>query len=127
VTGETPPLPLSGVGFPFRIDPRTGRVATAQGTDKLTQNLQRLLLGRVGERVMLRDYGGGVNQLLQENLNDALVTVARQQVGQAILRYEPRVVPQDIGVVARDAELFLRVVYLQGEDPGVRTAAVRIG
>jgi phage baseplate assembly protein W len=119
--------PLSGVGFPFRIDPRSGRVATAGGTDKLTQNLQRLLLTRAGERVMLRDYGGGVNQLLQENINDALVTVARQQVGQAILRYEPRVVPQDIGVVSRDAELFLRVVYLQGEDPGVRTAAIRIG
>jgi uncharacterized protein len=120
-------IPLRGIAFPFRIDPRSGGVAATEGAPKLSENLQRLLLGRIGERLMLRDYGGGVTQLLQENLNDALVAVARQQVGKAILRFEPRVVPQDVAVIAQGAELFLRVTYLQAEDPGVHTAAIRIG
>jgi uncharacterized protein len=121
------PAPLKGVAFPFRIDPRTGGTAVTAGPRKLAENLQHLLLSRIGERVMLRDYGGGVSQLVQENVNDALVAIARQQVGAAILRYEPRVIPQDIAVVPRGAELFLRIRYLQAEEPGVRTAAIRIG
>lgn len=121
------PAPLRGFAFPFRIDPRTGGVATTAGPEKLTENLHRLLLSRVGERLMLRDYGGGVTQLLQENVNDALVAVARQQVGRAILTFEPRVVPQDISVIPHEAELYLRVRYLQGEEPGVRTTAIRVG
>ena len=119
--------PLRGVAFPFRIDPRTGGVAATEGPRKLQENLERLLLTRAGERLMLRDYGGGVSALLQENINDALVAVARQQVGQAILRFEPRVLPQDIAVVPHEGELYLRVRYLQAEDPGVATAAIRVG
>ena len=119
--------PLRGFAFPFRIDPRTGGVAATEGAPKLGENLERLLLARVGERLMLRDYGGGVTQLLQENVNDALLAVARQQVGRAILTFEPRVVPQDIGVVPHEAELYLRVRYLQAEEPGVRTTAIRVG
>jgi uncharacterized protein len=126
MSDATAPM-LSGVAFPFRIDPRTGGTAVTSGAPKLTENLRRLLLSRIGERVMLRDYGGGVSQLLQQNINDALVAIARQQVGAALLRYEPRVVPQDIAVIPRDGELFLRIRYLQAEEPGVRTAAIRIG
>jgi phage baseplate assembly protein W len=118
---------LRGVAFPFRIDPRSGGVAATEGPDKLTENLERLLLSRIGERLMVRDYGGGVSQLLQENINDGLIALARQQVGQAMLRYEPRALPEDITVLPRDGELFLRIRYLQAEEPGVQTTAIRIG
>jgi phage baseplate assembly protein W len=119
--------PLRGVAFPFRIDPRSGSVAATEGPDKLTENLERLLLSRIGERLMVRDYGGGVSQLLHENINEGLIAVARQQVGQAMLRYEPRALPEDIAVLPRDGELFLRIRYIQAEEPGVQTTAIRIG
>jgi hypothetical protein len=118
---------LRGVAFPFRIDPRSGGVAATEGTGKLTENLERLLLTRIGERLMLRDYGGGVTQLVQENINDGLIALAQQQVGRAILRYEPRALPQDIAVTAHEAELYLRVQYLEATTPGVQTTAIRIG
>ena len=118
---------LRGFAFPFRIDPRSGGVAVTDGTQKLTENLERLLLSRVGERLMLRDYGGGATQLFQENINDGLIAVARNQVAAAILRYEPRALPQDVSVVASGAELYVRVQYLQAQTPGVQTTAIRVG
>jgi phage baseplate assembly protein W len=121
------PFPLLGPASPFRIDPRSGGVATTSGTPKLTQNIERLMLIRVGERLMLRDYGGGASALAQENINDGLLAVARQQIGRALLRFEPRALPQDISIIAQGAELYLRVQYLQAEVPGVQTTAIRIG
>jgi len=118
---------LNGFAFPFRIDPRTGGVAVTAGPHKLTENLEHLLLTRTGERLMTRDYGGGVTALLHENVNDALVAIARQQVGQAMLRFEPRALPQDIAVIPRGAELWLRVHYLQAEEPGVQTSTIQVG
>jgi uncharacterized protein len=116
----------SGPAFPFRIDPLTGRVATSAGSAKLRENLKHLLLTRIGERAMVREYGGGVLQLLHENVNDALVTVAQHQVGRAIVRFEPRVLPQEIAVVPRGAELFIRIEYVEAGTPGTQTTVVPV-
>ena len=48
---------VTGMAFPFRIDPRTGGVAWAVGADKLRQNIRVLIGTRHGERPMLREYG----------------------------------------------------------------------
>jgi uncharacterized protein len=118
---------LRGVAFPFRIDPRSGRVATSARAEKLEDNVEHLLLTRIGERVVARSYGGGVTQFFQENVNDGLIAVARHQLSRALLRFEPRVLPQEIDVRARDGELFLLVSYVEGETPGAQTAVFPIG
>lgn len=122
-----PIAPVKGLAFPFRIDPRSGGVAIAEGPSKLRENLQHLLLTRVGERVMLREYGGGVSQLLQENINEGLIAVARLQIGGAMLRFEPRAVPQDVHVVDRAGELWLIVTYLQAGVPDIQSVAIALG
>ena len=118
---------VKGPAFPFRIDPRSGGVATSDGASKLEENLEHLLLSRAGERVMLREYGGGVSQLFQENVNDGLLAVARLQIGGAMLRFEPRAMPQDLRVVDRDGELLLIVTYLQAGAPGIQSIAIELG
>jgi hypothetical protein len=117
---------LRGFAFPFRIDPRSGGVAVTDEPHKLSENLEHLLLSRVGERLMVRDYGGGVSQLFQETVNEGLLEVARLQVSRAILRYEPRVLPQDVTVVPGDGSLHLRVLYVQAESPGVQATTIPI-
>lgn len=118
--------PIQGLAFPFRIE-ANGRVATATGDDKLRENLKHLLLTRIGERPMLREYGGGVTQLLHENLNDGIVAVAQHQISKAILRYEPRVLPQEVTVIPQDGELYLRVRYIRVEQPGLQTMVLPLG
>ena len=117
---------IRGFAFPFRIDARTGGVAITEGDAKLKDNLKHLLLTRIGERVMLREYGGGVTQLLHENINDGLIAVARHQIGKSILRYEPRVLPQEVTVIPKDGELYLRVSYIQADLPGLQTTVIPI-
>jgi hypothetical protein len=117
---------IRGFAFPFHIDPRTGGVATTVGPDKLKGNLTHLLLTRVGERLMVREYGGGVNQLLHENINNGLIAVARHQIGRAMLRFEPRVLPQEISVIQHEGTLYLRIQYIQADRPGLQTLAMPI-
>ena len=83
-----------GFAFPFRINPNTGGVAATKGNDKFQENLKHMLLTHIGDRLMLRQYGGGVTQLLHENINEGIVGVARHQISKAILRYEPRILPR---------------------------------
>src|SRR5262245_46137370 len=100
----------AGVSFPFRIDPRTGGIAVSAGADKLRENVVHLLLTRIGERPMLREYGGGVTQLFQENIDDGLIAIAQHQIAKAMLRFEPRVLPQEVSVVETEpGTLRLRV------------------
>ncbi len=119
---------VSGMAFPFRVDPRTGGIAVTSGNDKLRENVVHLLLTRIGERPMLREYGGGVTQLLSENIDEGLVAIARHQIVKAVLRYEPRVLPQEVSVVETEpGTLMLRVLYIEATQPGIQQALIPIG
>jgi uncharacterized protein len=118
---------IRGISFPFRVDPRTGGIAVSAGPTKLRENVVHLLLTRVGERPMLREYGGGVTQLFQENVDEGLVAIAQHQVVKAMLRFEPRVLPQQVSVVeAEPGTLLLRVQYVETTQPGVQQALIRL-
>lgn len=118
--------PIRGPAFPFRIDPRSGGVAISEGSEKLKENLKHLLLTRIGERMMRRQYGGGASQLLHENINDGLVAVARHQLTKALLRYEPRILPQEIAIIPREGELYLRITYIEADNPILQTTVIPI-
>jgi phage baseplate assembly protein W len=93
---------LTGFAFPFRIG-ATGGVVFASGSEKLRDNVVQLLLTDPGERVMHRDYGGGLRALVHDPDNDALRAVVQHQIGKAVREWEPRAQVQQI-VVARDSE-----------------------
>ena len=79
-----------GFALPFRID-AGGKVAAEEGAEKLRDNVVHILLTSLGERVMRRDYGGGLRQLVHDPVNDALLAVVQHQVLKAITQLEPRV------------------------------------
>ena len=87
---------IAGLAFPFRIE--NGAVATKSGADKLKDNIAHILLTGVGQRVMRRDYGGGLRQLLHDPNNDALRAIVQHQIAKAIGTYEPRVLVQTVDV-----------------------------
>lgn len=81
---------VCGFPFPFRLDPVTGGVPLVRGRDKVQQNLVHLLVTDPGERVMLRDYGGGLRAVVQDPNNDALRAIMQRQLDKSIRRFEPR-------------------------------------
>jgi phage baseplate assembly protein W len=84
---------ISGFAFPFRIvrerPSGLGGVDRASGAEKTVQNLRHLLGTRLGERTMLRGFGGGADQLLQEPNNETTRTLFKHDIEQALAVFMP--------------------------------------
>lgn len=124
---ENASRPLKGMSIPFRIDSNSGSVLTTEGTEKLKENIRHLLLTRIGERLMNREYGGGADQLVYENINDGLLEVAKHQIARALVRFEPRIIPQELTVTpGEQGQLIIRITYIQAETPGIQSMVLPI-
>ena len=104
--------PIRGFSFPFRIDPDTGGVSMESEDEKLRHNILHILMTNVGERMMRRDYGAGLRQLVHDPLNGALVALTQHQVARAISRHEPRVLLQDVRVTYEEGTLYVSAQYV---------------
>lgn len=70
------------------MDRRTGAVIDNLGS--AFQSVEMILSTRIGGRVMRREFGGGVVELLGRLVTPALFDAFRQLVGTAIDLWEPR-------------------------------------
>jgi len=101
---------VRGLAFPFRIT--GGGVQRARGNDKIRQNLRQLLLTRLGERVMRRDYGASLRQRLHGPNDGALRTLLKHELEQAIRRFLPLVrLTAPLRFRASGSELFIVIEY----------------
>jgi phage baseplate assembly protein W len=118
---------IYGFSSPFRINPNTGGVASAEGTDKLKENLIHILLTGAGERVMRRDYGAGLRQLVHDPNNEALRAIAQHQIAKAIGRWEPRVAVEQVRVAAGGGSLIAEIQYVVRRTRQLQSLSVPIG
>lgn len=119
---ETPPP--RGIAFPFRV---AGHIRAAEGPEKLKQNLRQLLSTRLSERVMLRDYGGGVHRRVHEPNDGTLRALITYEIEQALVRYMPEVLlvaPPRLRTSG--PELFVELEYRVGPAEGARTLELEI-
>jgi phage baseplate assembly protein W len=115
---------VGGPAFPFRIDPATGRVATAEGMDKVRQNIRVLLATRRGERPLEREFGTRLPALVHEPDDELLGDLVREEVASALVRWEPRVLGVDARLVrdgtggpSADGEVHVVVSYRHTLEP----------
>lgn len=118
---------IRGFSIPFRIDPDSGQVAWAWGADKLKENITHILLTGLHERVMRRDYGGGLRQLVHDPNNEALRAVAQHQIAKALHCHEPRVQLNSLSVQAEGACLYIDLRYTVRQTRQVENLSVPIG
>lgn len=102
---------ISGFALPFKINPNTGQVAWLSGTEKLKANIKHILLTGINERVMRRDYGGGLRQLLHDPNNEALRAIAQHQIAKAITRAESRVALTQVSVKSDRDKVYIDLKY----------------
>lgn len=101
---------VCGVSIPFRI--QNGRVMMQMDeSEKIKENLIHLLMTGIGERVMRRNYGGGIHELVHEPNNDALKALAQHQIATAIVQWEPRVHLRDLNISQQESTLFVDLSY----------------
>jgi uncharacterized protein len=86
-----------GISFPPRVGP-DGRIAWSEGLQNIRECIQIVLLTEQRERLNLRDFGGGLGQLLFEPNTITTHQLIRERIARALARWEPRIVVEDVAV-----------------------------
>ena len=81
-----------GWGFPPEFNKKgKGRVEMLSDEEDIKSSLEILLSTRLGERIMMPNYGCNLDELLFKPLNLTLKTFVKELIKNAILYYEPRI------------------------------------
>lgn len=80
-----------GWAFPFRIEPASGRVATAADEEDIRQSILIILRTAKGERVMRPDFGCGIHNLVFAAIDTATLAQVKREVEDALRNYEARI------------------------------------
>jgi Bacteriophage baseplate protein W len=84
-----------GIAFPMRVD-QSGSIATSSGTADIDSSIRMILTTAPGERLMRPDFGCRIWELLFEPINANTLGLMGEAVREAIGRWEPRVVLDDL-------------------------------
>jgi phage baseplate assembly protein W len=115
---------LRGVSFPFRID---GGVARSSGSDKVEEDVIHLLSVRLGERTMLRGYGGGVHARREQPNSPALAALVRHEIETALRTHMPDLrLAAPLVVVAREERLTVQMEYVAAPGDILRRLEVQL-
>ena len=110
--------PILGPSFPFRF--ANGGVARSTGAAKLSQNLRHMLLTRVGERVMRRTLGGGLQSAVNETSDITLVGLVRHELTRAMTTFVPEIeIVSEIDVVRVNERIEVTFTYRATRTGGV--------
>ncbi len=100
-----------GLRFPVQPDQR-GRLAQSQDEQKIEESIWLILSTAPGERVMLPDFGCGLQELVFEPNSPLTESAVAIEVQQALVRWEPRIDVIDVQVDAPQPNLMLiRIDY----------------
>jgi phage baseplate assembly protein W len=81
----------TGWKFPPEFNKTLERAETSTAEVDISESLEIILSTRVGERIMLPDFGCNLDELIFAPLNLTLITFVKDLINTAILYYEPRI------------------------------------
>jgi phage baseplate assembly protein W len=111
------------MSMPFRIE--GGRVRQSAGSEKVADDLRHLLSTRLGERLLRRTYGGGVQHRLQQPNAHTLRTLIRHEIEQALRNHLPLArLTSPIRLSHNESELTVTFEYAIGSNEPARPVAV---
>jgi phage baseplate assembly protein W len=100
---------LTGIAFPLRI---IGGVVRSSDNAKIADDLRHLLSTRLGERTMLRVYGGGVHHRLQEANDSTLRALVKHEIEQGLRAFMPEVeLVAPMQIRANGEEMTIAITY----------------
>ncbi len=103
----------TGWSFPPTFNPHKRTVETVSDEEDIRQSLHILMSTRLGERVLLSEYGCGINVLPFENITVTFLTKLKSIIKKAILLYEPRIDLEHIFFTSPKAEEGVIHIQLQ--------------
>ena len=86
------PNMFTGKGWPFPVRPSAhGKFFYVGGDEKIRQSVWIILSTAPGERLMRPDFGCRIHDLVFQPNSAAVRGLIREQVRDALIRYEPRI------------------------------------
>ncbi|MCG9910682.1 MAG: GPW/gp25 family protein [Flavobacteriales bacterium] len=93
-----------GWKFPPEFDRHSGTTSMLEAESDIQSSLHILLSTRLGERVMLPNYGCNIDHLVFESMDLTMITYLRDLVENAILYNEPRIKLEKVSIDASTQE-----------------------
>lgn len=105
----------TGWSFPPEFQKENNGVKMLQDEDDIKSSLEILLSTRLGERIMVPDYGCNLDELLFKPLNITVKTYVIDLIKTAILYHEPRIDARKISIDQSNelnGELLINIEYM---------------
>lgn len=93
----------TGWAFPPGFNATNHGVALVSESEDIKQSLFLLFSTSPGERIMKPEYGCGLQSMVFERLNASTENRIVDMITMAILRYEPRIIQDEIKIELQDA------------------------
>ncbi|MBV1923931.1 MAG: GPW/gp25 family protein [Flavobacteriaceae bacterium] len=104
-----------GWSFPPEFNKSAKMVMTTTGEEDIKKSIEILLSTRLGERIMVPDYGCNLEELLFQPLDLSLKTYVKDLIKTAILYHEPRIDVLSIDIDTTNelsGELLVKIEYM---------------
>lgn len=101
------------LGFPVQLDDRN-LLSMVGGDAAIRQSIYIIVMTVPGERVMRPDFGCEIHSLIFHPANQETATIAERYIRDALTRWEPRIIIQELTVTPGGAELgelFIQLRY----------------
>jgi phage baseplate assembly protein W len=107
-----------GMRFPIRPDPVTGRLLPSIGMELVRQSIEQILDTEPGERIMLPEFGCGLQRYLMEPNTLTTRSAMQHDIEDALARWEPRIRLTDVAVTAREdpSLVWIEISYVRLAD-----------
>ena len=102
-----------GFAWPMQVDHR-GAIRMSEGVDNIEQAVHLILSTAPGERVFRPDFGCAIWEQLFEPINANSIGLMAQSVREALGRWEPRIVLDDVIVTPdndHDGRVRIEITY----------------
>jgi phage baseplate assembly protein W len=100
-----------GITFPMRVD-QSGTIAMSRGVDDIDASVRVVLLTAPGERVMRPLFGCRIWELMFEPINANTLGLMGEAVREAVGRWEPRVIVEDVRVEPDRGDVGQVLIYI---------------
>jgi len=87
-----------GWAFPVALDELTGGISMSEYENDIRQSIYIILSTAKGERVMRPDFGCGIHSFVFQVINMTTKTLIEQSVREALERWEPRIILENVKV-----------------------------
>ena len=107
----------SGMKFPLRTDPATGRFAVSSGAQSVRESIYLILMTQKTERMVRPFFGSAIVEYTFMDMSDTMLSMMKRDIQADILTQEPRVsdVEVEIEPLKRQGRLVVNISYTIAE------------